>query len=161
MKLNIGCGGKILDGYVNVDVANPRADKLMPATDLRYFGNGTAEEILAIHLFEHLYRWEVEPALAEWNRVLARGGRLILEMPDVIKCARNLLENTKDQLSMWGLYGDPRYKDPHMCHPWGWTFKTIKPVLESAGFVDVTEGITHWHASGRVVRDFRVEAIKA
>jgi predicted SAM-dependent methyltransferase len=82
---------------------------------------------MAIHLFEHLYRWEVEGALREWGRLLQPGGLLILELPDLVKCCKNYLEGrmrggkNPDQLARWGIYGDPRSGNPYMNHRWGYS----------------------------------------
>jgi hypothetical protein len=64
------------------------------------------------------------------------------------------------QAGLWGLYGDDRLEDPYMLHRWGYTFKTIHPMLERAGFQKIKEHATIYHPIGRDVRDFRVEAIK-
>lgn len=170
MRLNVGCGGRRIPGYVGVDaVSRPAADYIAPADKLP-FPAGSCDEVMAIHLFEHILPWDAQKALAEWHRVLKPGGRLVLEMPDLEKCCRNILKilaggtvmagKHPDQAGMWGLFGDDRLRDPYMLHRWGYTFKTIKPKLEAAGFKEITEHPTIYHPIGRNVRDFRVEAIK-
>lgn len=170
MRLNIGCGGRKLDGYVGVDaVARPAADYIAPADRLP-FEAGSCEEVMAIHLFEHLLPWDAPKALLEWFRVLRPGGKLVLEIPDLEKCCRNVLTilaggrvmagKHPGQAGMWGLYGDERLQDEFMLHRWGYTFQTIHPLLEAAGFTKITEHPTQFHPIGRHVRDFRVEAIK-
>lgn len=170
MRLNVGCGNKHIPGWTSVDaVALPGRTRPDIIADCRSIplSDGCADELMAIHLFEHLYLWEAEQALKEWHRLLKPGGALVLEMPDIIKSARNLLELTAqgsdkvDQLAMWGIYGDPRPKDHLMCHHWGWTFKTIAPVLGRNGFRDMVEKRTVFHAVGIGVRDFRIEAVKS
>ena len=57
MKLNLGCGDKILPGYVNVDVAESRAGKrpdvLCDLHRLTPFEDNSADEILSVHVVEH------------------------------------------------------------------------------------------------------------
>lgn len=122
--------------------------------------DGCAVELMAIHVLEHVYRWQVPAVLAEWHRLLAPGGRLVLEMPDLVKCCKNVLAGREDQQTMWGLYGDPRTGDPFMVHRWGWTFQTLAPLLQEVGFRKLAERPTQWHVAGRKHRDFRVEGIK-
>lgn len=170
IKVNVGCGGRRIPGYVGVDaVQRSAADYVSPADNLP-FSDRSCEEVMAIHLFEHILPWDAPKALLEWFRVLQPGGRLILEMPDLYKCCKNIITildggtvmagKHPDQAGMWGAYGDSRLKDPYMLHRWGYTFKTIKPLLQDAGFRKITEHRTIFHPIGRDVRDFRVEAIK-
>jgi predicted SAM-dependent methyltransferase len=169
MRLNLGCGRHVLAGWFNVDAqASPKAVRppdLLSDVKKTDLPDGCASEVMAIHLFEHLYRWECDEAIEEWKRLLQPGGQLTLEMPDLWKYCRNIVEELKndkhpDQLGMWGMFGDPRERDPFMCHRWGWTFKTIRPFLAEHGFVDIVEGPTEWHRAGRAKRDFRVTARK-
>lgn len=166
MRLNVGAGSKRLEGYVGVDaVARAAADIVAPATAIP-LDDGVAEEVMAIHLFEHFYRWECDAALLEWKRLLAPGGRLVLELPDLIKCCRNVLDGgvpggkEPDQLTLWGLYGDPRQSDPFMAHRWGWTAPALAALLKQHGFVDIKEEAPQFHPAGKVNRDMRIVARK-
>ncbi len=166
MRLNIGCGNRRLLGYVGVDAVKRDAVDIIAPAHAIPLEDGCAEEISAIHVVEHMYAWDVPDALAEWFRLLNAGGRLNLEMPDIVKSCRNIADGfTKagkhvDQMGLWGCFGDPRLKDPYMCHRYGWTFKTIAPLVEAAGFVDIVEAKTQFHPCGRDMRDFRLEANK-
>lgn len=149
---------------MNVDaVASPYAkrppDILSDAKKIP-LPDGCARELMAIHVLEHFYRWEVPAVLAEWARLLESGGRLVLELPDLRKCCQNVLAGREDQQTMWGLYGDPRTGDPYMTHRWGWTFQTLQPLLAEAGFRRLAEHPTQWHVAGRKHRDMRIEGIK-
>lgn len=168
MKINLGCGKHTLEGWFCIDVQqHPDATRpLDMVSDVKKIAlpDECADEIMAIHLFEHLYRWECDEVIEEWKRLLKPGGKLILEMPDLLKFCSNIIKDVKSkhegQMGMWGAYGDPREKNPYMCHRWGWTYRTIKPFLESHGFKNLREEVTQWHPSGRMVRDFRVVAYK-
>lgn len=127
--------------------------------DLKFAQDNEFDEILSVHILEHFYEWEVQGVLKEWARVLRPGGKLIVEMPDVVKAARNLIEAVEgDKWHMWPLYGDNTLKDPLMCHKWGWCAKTITPYLERAGFTKIKEKEPQWHGRKKN-RDFRIEAM--
>lgn len=169
LRLNLGCGRHTLDGWFCIDaVAHPKASRppdLLCDVKSIPLPDACAVEVQAIHIFEHLYYWECAGVLDEWKRLLRPGGLLVMEMPDLQKFCRNILEGVKGrhdgQMGMWGAYGDPREKDPLMVHRWAWTFATIRPLLRDHGFIDIKEAETKWHPIGRGVRDFRVEARKA
>jgi len=118
-----------------------------------------ADELLSVHILEHFYHWEVAGVLSEWARLLKPGGKIVIEMPDIVKAARNLINGGTDQMAMWPIFGDQTLCDPLMCHKWGWTFETIKPLLKQAGFTEIRERNPEWHGR-KTTRDFRVEAIK-
>ena len=88
VRLNLGCGDKILDGYINVDIVDERAgnkpDINCDVRQLTVFEDNYADEILAVHVVEHFWRWEVQAIIQEWMRVLKPGGKMILECPNLI-----------------------------------------------------------------------------
>lgn len=171
MKLNVGCGKRILDGWFNCDVArDPEAEKdpdlLCDAKSIPLDDN-CADVLQAIHLFEHFHRWDAETVLKEWHRLLKPGGRLILELPNLVKCCQNYLDGrmkggkNPDQLARWGIYGDPRTGNHWMCHQWGYSPEELMQLLKEAGFIKMTEQQTQFHPAGRQHRDMRIEATKA
>lgn len=150
-RLNLGCGDKILKGYINVDFAESRkGNKPDVIADLRSldFGEAYADEILAVHVIEHFYPWEAEDLLKHWKDVLKPSGLIVLECPNILTAAQMLLKNPeiaarasgKDgQMAMWPLYGDPSWRDPLMCHRWGYTPTTLIELLQKCGFKNVRQ----------------------
>lgn len=173
MRINVGCGRHVLDGWTNVDMeVSPKAARppeILASAVAIPLPDSCADEVMAIHVLEHFYRWEVAAVLAEWRRLLKPGGQLTLELPDILKCARNLIKLSAagagadqiDSQAMWGLYGDPGTRNPLMCHRWGWHPATLQAELQAAGFTDLVWPATKWHPAGRAHRDMRVEARRA
>jgi predicted SAM-dependent methyltransferase len=172
MRINYGCGRQVLDGWINVDAVRspqaPRPPDVLFA--MRFDASGAliertplpdecATDLQAMHVIEHFYAWEVPAVLAEWRRLLQRGGRLILELPNLEMAARNLLSCMGDKMSMWPLYGDPAHRDPYMCHRWGYTPRTLSQALLDAGFVKPQFLPPQTHGR-KVNRDMRCEAIR-
>jgi SAM-dependent methyltransferase len=166
VRLNLGSGDLSLPGYLNVDQASERGGHHPDIiSDIRKLDLPAchADEILAIHVLEHFYLWEVDDVLAEWRRVLKPGGRLVIELPDLIKCARNLLKApdiaNPDQwkLNMFGLYGDQNWREPIMTHKWGWTRQLLESKLKQCGFTEIRHELPLFH---RVSRDARVVSRK-
>jgi hypothetical protein len=170
VRLNLGCGDKLLPGFVNVDVAPSRGghspDILCDVRALKAFANDYADEILAVHLIEHINRWEVIQVLIRWREVLKPGGKLILETPNLISACEALLADPinaarpgkSGQMSMWPLYGDPSWKDPLMMHKWLYTPRSLAEVLFEAGFTSIKQ--TPAQFKMREPRDMRLVALK-
>jgi SAM-dependent methyltransferase len=163
--INVGCGDKRIHGYTGIDIVPRSAADIIAPADAIPLPDACADEVLVVHLVEHVYAWQVPDLLGEWARLLKPGGRLVLEMPDVKKCARNLLAGTvgkhADQLHMWGIFGDDRTRDPYMMHRSGWWFARLAPLVKHAGFTAIRELDTQFHSTGRGIRDFRLEAVRA
>lgn len=165
-KLNLGCGDKILPGYINVDVVESRLgfkpDVLCDLRQLTPFENDSVDEILSVHVVEHFWRWEVVDILKEWVRVLKPGGRMILECPNLLSAAHELLMNpdaasgpgSEGQRTMWVFYGDPKWKDPYMVHRWGYTPLSLARVMHEAGLVNLRQEPAQFKL--REPRDMRV-----
>ena len=170
IKLNLGCGDKILNGYINIDVVENRAGKhpdiLCDLRDLKIFPDDFADEILSVHVIEHFWKWEVDEILKEWIRVLKPGGKIIIECPNLIAAAIEFLQNpdmaalggSEGQRSMWVFYGDPAWKDPYMIHRWGYTPNTLAYTLKSVGLVDIRQEPAQFKL--REPRDMRITGKK-
>ena len=171
VKLNLGCGDKILAGYVNVDVADSRAGKrpdvLCDLHALTPFEDSAADEILAVHVVEHFWRWEVADVLREWARVLKPGGLMILECPNLKSACEAFLANPElhagagqeGQRTMWVFYGDPAWRDPLMVHRWGYTPQSLAALLAEAGLVNIRQEPAQFKL--REPRDMRMVGEKA
>lgn len=170
MKLNLGCGDKILEGYVNVDVAPARAgrqpDVICDLHQLEPFEDGSAEEVLAVHVVEHFWRWEVVGVLREWMRVLKPGAPMILECPNLQSACEQFLRDPETlsgpgpegQRTMWVFYGDPRWQDPLMVHRWGYTPRSLARVMAQAGLAQVRQEPAQFKL--REPRDMRLVGVK-
>ena len=169
MKLNLGCGDKILEGYVNIDVAPARAgrqpDVICDLHQLK-FEDASADEVLAVHVVEHFWRWEVVEVLREWTRVLRRGAPMILECPNLQSACEQFLRDpeafagpgAEGQRTMWVFYGDPRWQDPLMVHRWGYTPRSLAKVMAQAGLAQIRQEPAQFKL--REPRDMRLVGIK-
>jgi hypothetical protein len=83
VKLNVGCGKKVLPGYVNVDLYVEHPQVLKADVRKLPFNDGIFDEVLAEDILEHFPRLEWRAALAEWVRVLKLGGTITIRSPDM------------------------------------------------------------------------------
>lgn len=173
MKINVCCGRHVLDGWTNVDTVvstHPKARGRKPEI-LADMGDiplpdECADELMCIHGIEHVLPWEAEEAVKEWYRLLKKGGRLVIECPDLIKCCKNVISGYQvagkhpDQMGLWGLYGDWTLRDPFMMHRYSYSPASMRALLERGGFIGCKEERPQWHSAGASMRDMRMVAHK-
>ena len=167
MKLHLGCGKRPMEGYINVDLDERKnVDYQYVKSDVSSlpFDSDSCDEILAIHVIEHIWLWDLKATLEEWCRVLKPGGKVIIECPDIYKAARILIEgiesSEKDRINaaMRAFYGDQKDRDIQGRHKWGWTPKMLGYALELAGFKEVRQEPAQYHFKD--IRDMRLTATK-
>ncbi|PXW91875.1 methyltransferase family protein [Sphaerotilus hippei] len=170
VRLNLGCGDKIISGYVNVDIVESRSGKkpdvLCDLRRLHPFADGAVDEVMAIHVVEHFWRWEVADILREWFRVLKPGGLMVLECPNLLSACQALLDNPVEgaradqagQRSMWVFYGDPAWQDPLMIHRWGYTPHSLSVLMAEIGLVHIRQEPAQYKL--REPRDMRLVGVK-
>lgn len=96
MKLNLGCGRKILNGYINLDVVDYGGNQIQDLNKYPYpFEENTFDEILASHILEHLDNFR--DAITEIYRIAKPNAILKVYAPFFL--------NTK-------YFGDPDHKIP-------------------------------------------------
>ena len=145
VKLNIGCGSDIRDGYINIDPFAEEADMCMHADALN-FDDGTADEILSVHMLEHLSKCEVADTLAEWRRVLKDTGTLKIIVPDFPWCIEQWLRLPEKARWSWAIATIYGLQDhPGEFHKTGFSADRLRAVLEDAGFgnVEVSTCFSH------------------
>ncbi len=96
MKLNIGCGKDLKEGYVNLDVVNYGGNQIYDLNKFPYpFEENTFDEIYASHILEHLDNFH--NTVMELYRIAKPGSKIIVYAPFFL--------NTKD-------FGEPDHKIP-------------------------------------------------
>lgn len=153
MKLHLGCGKKILDGWVNCDIQNGDGVHVMDLRELP-FDDNSADEIMAIHVCEHFYKHDLPNVLKEWHRVLKPEGLIALELPCLDRVLSHFMNGGPENMTLWALYGDPRTHidgEPSL-HKWCWSKSAFRELLKEAGFIDITSEAPHYHQPSRDMR---------
>jgi ubiquinone/menaquinone biosynthesis C-methylase UbiE len=169
IRLDLGSGHKKYPGWISVDIADERkalksgeiqhdSIQIQPdvVADLMHlpFSDNYADEARAIHVIEHFQPWDAEALLREWLRVLKPGASLAIECPCLEKIvALFAVPNVPPAMTYWGLYGDPRYKDPLMMHHWCYGQQQLVKLMAQAGFVNMRPEYPQFH---QPIRDQRI-----
>ena len=135
IKLDIGCGINPAEGYTGVDYY-VKGEGIInaPMWELP-FNTDTVEEIRSSHALEHCPKRMIPVTLAEWKRVLAPGGRLLLFVPDLEWCVKEWLKRKSNDWYLYTIFGNQDH--PVEFHMTGFTDDIGYGYLEDAGFTDI------------------------
>ena len=155
LKLHLGCGGRRIDGYINIDCRKTTAtDAVLDIRRLPY-SDDSAILIEAYHAIEHLPGNDLPNVLKEWRRVLAPNGKLIIECPDFDKDAREYLDGNEARLD--SIFGLQRFHGD--MHLFGYNFKRLSGLLENSGFREIVQATPQdYHSQNEPC--LRVECLK-
>lgn len=121
---------------------------------LNIFPDDFASVAYSHHSLEHVRIDEVVPTLQEWHRVLKVGGRLIVNVPDLLWTAQKIVEKKGDLLWSEGgertgdweggytkliycVFGD-QSTDAYQLHKVGFTEPYLRKQTEAAGFRNIS-----------------------
>ena len=140
--LNLGCGNKKFDGFINIDSrkeCNP--DLIYDIKKLPYEDN-SIDGIYALDVLEHIPRNLVLSTLKSWYRILKVGSYLIIRLPNVRRISDKYLKGEIDSNEFARLiYGGQEKNDFANFHKSGFDKKTIVELLKTIGFVEIKNDI--------------------
>lgn len=135
IRLHVGCGKKILPGYVNIDILPfPGVDVVADISKLP-FDDNYADFIYSCANLEHFGRKEWKGVVRHWYAKLKPGGTIRISTND-FEAASMRYANTKNLEELLGLLIGGQ-KDEYDWHGMIFDFPTLKQGLEEAGFENV------------------------
>ena len=140
IKLHLGCGKRILNGWVHVDVSNyDHIDFNQSISDLSMFSDNTVETIYFSHALEYFDRTEVVSVLTEWGRVLTKTGMLYLAVPDFVSLIRIYSEKGNLGNILGPLFGkmNSGIANQLIYHKTVYDEPSLSLLLQECGFINV------------------------
>ena len=148
MKMHLGCGHRVKDGWVNIDL-NSAADLTLDVRERLPFRNDTFRTIYSEHFLEHFdYPDNIMRLLSECYRVLEPGGIHSFGVPDGEKVLRYYVTREYADFSEAQRKWNPAWCKTQMdhvnyCmrqdgeHRWYYDEETMRMLLGSVGFVEI------------------------
>lgn len=143
-KLDV-CGGRnpVSPGeFLNVDIVDlPKVDLVFDISKTFPIDDGVIAEVFSAATLEHLRKPHVDHVLAEFHRILMRGGVVRVSTPDVEAIARGLLAGDDLQIINQYLFGKYKSDDTedYDLHRWMYPAKVMMEELRSLGFEQVEQ----------------------
>lgn len=170
IKLHLGCGNKLLEDYINIDGEYMIHDQRIIFHDITKefpIMDNIVDEILSVHVIEHIYKHLLIPMFLEWRRILKPGGFVAIEWPDLLKACKEVVSNPDcfwsenpdlKKCTLKSIYSDASmYPDLEMIHKWGYSNEYMIKLLKIAGYSNVEEQTNLY---GKSFVDSRVVAYK-
>lgn len=80
LRLNLGCGGRRIDGFIGVDrYRTPAVDVIADIADRLPFADGTVDEIMLDNVIEHIA--DIPKLMHELHRISRDGARIVVRTP--------------------------------------------------------------------------------
>ena len=176
LKLNIGCGNDIKEGFINIDVKKEFGNSI--GNNLTFlvcniskglpFKNSTFDFVLAQDILEHFDKYLFHVVLSEIIRVLKINGIIQLRVPDfeiILNEITNKKLNFFDMLDL--IYGEPLiaseiYTGSFGIHKWGFSKKSLKIIGKKFGidFKEIKNIGFNIEAIGVKVKEIKREDIE-
>ena len=146
IKLHLGCGPIKLPDYLNIDgeyCANDPEIIIHDISDVYPIPNDCVDEILSVHVIEHIEHWKIRGMLAEWYRILRPGGQAAVEWPDLLKACEFIVANPDSLISddrrvlkktINSVFGNSKYQNRAMMHAYGYSIASMSRLFTEAGF---------------------------
>ena len=170
LKLHLGCGQQILEGWVNIDIKpfkNQVVVMKLPG-DLARVKDGSVAFIYLSHCLEHLdYRTEAPHLVKECTRLLQPGGAVRIVVPGIERIIRAYVADaaaffkiqeqhhpawctTKMEHLMYALQQDGEHK-------YGYDFVTASKLLKAGGFTKIVNSAYRQSEHKTLQVDYRGE----
>lgn len=124
MKLNLGCGRQLLDGYLNLDSEST----IFP---IQY---QNLDEIRSSHVLEHFDCLTSVDVVCNWVSCLKVGGILKIAVPDFMDLVRRM--RLGEALDYEGIIMGGQV-DALDYHKSLWWYEKLYAIMEGAGLVDI------------------------
>ena len=136
MKVNLGCGGKILEGFLNIDSRPIDAGGVFKQADVLDLNNlvqdGSVEELRFEFVLSKIPRYLHEAVFKTLYLAMAPGGRLCILVPN-FQYAVTLMAEGREDDAFRHLYGGHRYCADNQ-NKWFFTQESIVAMAEQFGF---------------------------
>lgn len=131
MKVHLGCGDVIFDGFINVDPYSAKAQVKMTAQEyMKGLPNNSLDRVEWYHVIEHMHRNEAKEVVRLVFSKLKSGGVFVTECPNFRRTVEEYLAGHKSRLN--NVYGHQRYPGDQHC--WGYDDETLPKLMRWAGF---------------------------
>ena len=152
LKLHIGCGVHVLEGWLNTDFVRSREVLYLDATRPFPFGDSRFDYVYSEHMIEHITFPQGQHLLKECSRVLKPRGKIRVATPDLMflfdLCRGGRSTVQRDYIEWSSQHFVPEAPFPseafvinNFFRDWGHRFiyneTVLRASMEAAGFVDI------------------------
>lgn len=113
MVLDVGCGKQKVDPHLlGVDAYEdyPTVNLKAYMWDMGPFADNTVDGLLCLSALEHVSKYQVMPTLAEFERILKPGAKMVILVPDLEWVCRRFLEDPNPEWNMDLIFGTQEHE---------------------------------------------------
>ncbi len=146
MKLHLGCGAKLLTGWVNCDAQEREGVDIVSLVQDMLIQDGSVDEVYACHFIEHFGRHEVIGLFQKISGWIKPGGKIWIAVPDFKACVTHY-QDTGNLNDIMGLLMGGQ-NDSFDYHKYLFDFNSLSNILVGCGFENIEKYNRDDHAVG-------------
>jgi len=132
LKLNLGCGRDIKEGWLNLDLFSDDTSVIYADIRVLKLPDNSADFILASDVLEHFSHRETQDIIQEWARVLKPGGQIEIRCPNLrLQMQAYMRGDWNAEIASYMIFGGQT--NPGDFHCIGFDEKTLAARLLKAG----------------------------
>ena len=144
MKLHLGCGKVNIPGFTNVDISDfPHVDIISDIRSLPMFDDNSVDLIYVSATFQYFDREDGFKCLKEWNRILKKGGSMMISTVDFNQLLK--VYNKTGDMNMivgplygkMGVYNDSGNIERKIYHKTVYNSEEFEDILLKSGFTNI------------------------
>lgn len=151
VKLHLGCGSKVLPGWINLDARSyPGVAVMLLPSGLKRISDSLVSFVYCSHMVEHIdYPDQVHQLASEIHRILKPGGVLRFVVPGIERIIRAYVADDNAFFKEQQQHHPPECttKMEHLMyalqqsgeHKYGYDFETAQKFLQRAGFTQIKD----------------------
>jgi len=159
VRVNLGAGGRIMEGWVNQDIRDlPNIELVCDALNIdNCLSPSSVSHFYSRHFFEHLTFKQGKDLLEKKLWLLKPGGKVEMVLPDLTFHCKQFVDEyypsvegfERVEHALGSLFGWQRESDESLwdVHKSGYSFETLSAVLKSVGYINPyrMKSVDPWH----------------
>jgi ubiquinone/menaquinone biosynthesis C-methylase UbiE len=156
-SIDIGCGENKQPGFLGLDFRMSASVDIVADASMLPFRDESFEHVFSSHTLEHFSHNEVNRVVAEWVRILKKGGVIEIRCPD-LRARALLFFLNPTWYNVINIYGEQNHDGNY--HKCGFSYGILKKILKNNGIINIKRIISGYRRIRILPNSLHLKGIK-